>query len=149
MADDPDSHESPLRRLMAESDGRGYESFGTLDATKADPEGVAVLEGDLGGQLYVVVGADRVACSEETLEQLLRDLDAICWPGNDADMARVVYERRAQGAPVPGGMGGAVVTGDVWIHHELEQLGLADEIRAVVDGRAPRLSSKRQARRLP
>lgn len=44
------------------------------------PDGVVILEGDYGGQIYVVAPAARVACSEGALQLLLRDLDDIAWP---------------------------------------------------------------------
>ncbi len=132
---------------MAEATGRAYTAFETLDSAKADPDGAVVLEGDDGGQLYVVVPARQVLCPEEALGQLLRDLDAISWPGNDDDMARVVYERRPVGAPVAGGMGGAVVGSNAWIHPKIERLGLSDEIRAVISGQLVRLSAESRAKR--
>lgn len=149
MANADDPQKSPLRDLMAEAADITYVAFETLDSAKTDPDGVVVLEGDDGGQLYVVVPARRVFCSEEALGQLLRDLDAINWPGNDDDMARVVYERRLIGAPVAGGMGGAVVGSNAWIHPEVERLGLGDEIRAIIGAKSERLSVESRAKRRP
>jgi hypothetical protein len=59
-----------------------------------------ILEGDDGGQIYVVVPARQVGCSEEALTWLLHDLDQISWPGNDEGSARVVFERVAVGTGV-------------------------------------------------
>jgi hypothetical protein len=105
------------------------------------------LEGEDGGQAYLVMPASQVQCSEETLRVLLRDLDAICWPGNYEDMARVVYERRPIGSLISGGMGGGQVADGVWIHPSLVDLGLGDEVGDVLFGRLPRLSAEARARR--
>jgi hypothetical protein len=64
-----------------------------LSEAKADPEGVVILEGDYGGQIYVVVQAEQVLCSQKTLSWLLHDLDRISWPGSYDDSARIVFER--------------------------------------------------------
>ena len=114
-----DEHESALRKLMALAEGRPYVAFASLAETKADPDGVVILEGDDGGQIYVVARAEQVSCSPAALDQLLRDLDLINWEGNEEDSARVVFERKAIGTGIAGGMGGAVVTRDVWVHPTL------------------------------
>jgi hypothetical protein len=57
-----------------------------------------------------------------------RDLDAIAWPGNDRDMARVFYERQPLGARIAGGMGGGVVNVHGWVHQEFRDLQLEDQI---------------------
>jgi hypothetical protein len=120
-----------------------------LSEAKADPEGVVILEGDYGGQIYVVVQAEQVLCSQKTLSWLLHDVDRISWPGSYDDSARIVFERVAAGAPVAGGMGGGIATRDAWIHPELVRLGLDDEIRAVLRGEIDRLSAKCRAKRRP
>ena len=58
----------------------------------------------------------------------------IAWPHNDLNSARVFYERRPIGSPVFGGMGGATVTEDIWIHQEFIDAGLGDRIREVIEG---------------
>jgi hypothetical protein len=103
------------------SDDPPYRPLGSLAEARASSDGVVILEGDWGGQIYVVAPAARVAADEAALGRLLRDLDALAWPANDADGARVRYERLPAGAAVPGGMGGGVVAegGGVWVHAEL------------------------------
>jgi hypothetical protein len=132
---------------MAHATGSDYVSFGSLAEAQADPDGCVILEGDDGGQLYLVVHAKEVQCDEVTLSTLLRDLDAISWPANDDDMARVVYERRPVGTTVAGGMGGGVLAASAWIHPSLGSLGLADEVRAVLLGRQERLRAELRALR--
>jgi hypothetical protein len=132
-------HESGLRRLMADATGVPYQAFKTLADARLDPDGVVVLEGDDGGQIYGVFPTSIVSCAEDCLRRLLGDLDAIAWPHNPSDMARVVYERRAVGQGIAGGMGGGQLSADGWVHLEFCELGLDDEIRAVVRGEKDRI----------
>ena len=106
--------------------------LGSLAEARAAPDGVVILEGDWGGQIYVVAPAARVACEEAALDRLLRDLDAIAWPENDPGGASIRYERLRAGEAVPGGMGGGEVREDVWIHPELTPH--AARIRAALAG---------------
>ena len=110
-------HESPLRRMIADSAATGYEAFATLDAARRAPNAFVILDGDDGGQIYVVAPVERVACPESTLHSLLHDIDACEW--NAPDMARLVFERRRPGGAIPGGMGGAVASPNVWTHPKL------------------------------
>ena len=83
--------------------------------------------------------ASLVKCSEEILGQLLRDLDDIAWPENDPEMAKIFYERHPVGAGIAGGMGGALVTEDIWIHDEFIRLRLDVAIREVIAGQRHRI----------
>src|SRR4051812_18841606 len=132
-------HESGVRSMWAKAHGGEYFAVTSLDAAQALPDGAVVLEGDWGGQIYVTAPAKAVLCDETALDLLLRDLDAIAWPGNDHDGARVFYERAAVGKGVAGGMGGGVVLPGVWVHDEFEQLGLGDAIREVIAAERARI----------
>src|ERR1051326_5713566 len=114
--------DSPLRRLIAEAHGVEHHTFATLSEAQRDVDGVVVLEGDDGGQIYVVVRASDVKCSEEGLRRLLRDIDEREWPGNAWDMSRVCFERHRTGEVIGGGMGGGLVTLEPWVHPRLEPL---------------------------
>ena len=74
-AEIPD-HESPVRRVISDAHGLPYYPLRSLDEAKACADGVVILEGDWGGQIYVVCPARMVACEAATLQQLLEDLDA-------------------------------------------------------------------------
>jgi hypothetical protein len=143
------SQDSPVRHLMGATGGPDYRSFGTLVEAQAHPDGCVVLEGDDGGQIYAVFPAHEVLCGQPTLETLLRDLDSICWPGNDLDSACVFFEAQPLGTPVIGGMGGGIVQDGGWIHPNLVALGLAEEIFAVARGSQERLSERARALRQP
>ena len=110
-------HESPLRRMIADSAATGYQAFASLDAARRSPGAFVILEGDDGGQIYVVAPVERVACAESTLHSLLHDIDSCEW--NAPDMARLVFERHQPGDGIPGGMGGAAADPNVWTHPQL------------------------------
>ena len=129
-------HESGLRRLMADASEDAYIAFKSLAEAQAHPDGVVVLEGDDGGQIFAIFPAAQVRCSVAALERLLRDLDHIAWPGNDTNASRVFYECRRFGAAIAGGMGGGTVTPEGWIHKEFRDLGLENNIRAVIRGQS-------------
>ena len=132
-------HESGVRRLISDAHDIPYYPLHSLAEAKSFSDGVVILEGDDGGQIYIVCPASLVECSVEALENLLRDLDDISWPGNDPNSARVFYERLPLGAPVFGGMGGATVEEDVWIHQRLVDSELEAPIRDVIGGRRSRI----------
>jgi hypothetical protein len=134
-----DDSKSPLREMMAEAGVSSYHPLDSLTAAQADPHGIAVLEGDDGGQIYIVCPAHLIKCSEKVLNHLLSDIDVIEWPGNDPTMRRIYFESRLPGQGVPGGMGGAKVGDDIWIHPSLVKSRLADPIKAVLTGKKEKL----------
>jgi hypothetical protein len=127
--------ESGLRKMKAEADGTSYVSFKSLADAQSNPNGVVILEGDDGGQTYVVCPASKVKCSEETLRQLLSDLDSKKW--DSPDMAHIYYEQKRMGEGVFG-KGGAVVGTEIWIHKEFNEF--AGAIRDIIEGRRPKLN---------
>jgi hypothetical protein len=133
------NHESGLRKLEAESTQREYVSFASLNDAQNDPEGVVILEGDDGGQIYAVCPVSLIRCNEEALRRLLRDIDALIW--NDPSSARLCYERLPVGSGVSGGMGGGVVQNSLWLHPHLAGMGLFEGVKAVIEGRRLRLAS--------
>ena len=144
MTEKPDinvlpEHESGVRRMVSDARDVAYQPLHSLDEAKSFSDGVVILEGDDGGQIYVVCPASLVRCSAEILNDLLRDLDAIACPGNDPNSARVFCERLPTGAPVFGGMGGAVVSDAVWIHRDFVKLKVDPAIRDVIAGERARI----------
>jgi hypothetical protein len=129
-----EEHESILRRMVSEAHGTPYCPLRSVDEAKAASDGVVVLEGDWGGQIYAVFPASLMRCGEDVLQQLLKDLDAIAWPCNEGEGAGVFYERLPSGAVVSGGMGGGIVVDGVWVHKEFRRLGLTTAIREVIAG---------------
>jgi hypothetical protein len=128
-------HESGLRKMKAEADGTSYVSFKSLADAQSNPNGVVILEGDDGGQTYLVCPVSKVKCSEEILHQLLSDLDSKKW--DSPDMAHIYYEQKQMGEGVYG-KGGAVVGTEIWIHKEFH--GIADSISDVIEGRREKLN---------
>ncbi len=127
---------SPLRSLMAEAATAPYVSFPTLVEAQNDPDGAMIMEGDDGGSIYVVCPARLVRCSQQALERLLQDIDALVW--REPDMARIVFERASAGQRIAGGLGGGIVTDEIWVHKELDRV--AASIRAVIMGVRPSLN---------
>ena len=140
-------HGSPLRHLMAEAEGKPYRSPKSLAAAQQAADGAVILEGDDGGQIYLVVPAREVRCSEDALRTLLADLDRINW--DDLSMAHLVYEQRPVGSPVAGGMGGGLVTTSAWIHPEIAALDIAQPIQDVLAGTIDRLPEDVRALKRP
>jgi hypothetical protein len=123
-------HESGARSLVASSHDGEYVAFRSLAEAKAAADGVVVFEGDYGGQIYVVARAQFVRCAEARMQQLLSELDGMSWA--DPDGASVFFESLPVGAIVAGGMGGGVVTPELWVHDRLRSWEPA--IRAVLQG---------------
>jgi|SRR5882724_4001448 len=128
--------ESGLRKMKAEAEGISYVSFKSLAEARSHPDSFVILEGDCGGQIFVVCPANKVKCSEQILQKLLLDLDAKTW--KEPDMARVYYEQKRIEKDVSGGMGGAVAETEIWIHKEFS--GIADSVRDVIEGRREKLN---------
>src|SRR5262249_41746862 len=117
-------HESAVRRMVSDAAGHSYIAVRSLEEAKRYPDGAVVLEGDWGGQIFLTCPAQLVQCTEQTLQQLLSDLNETAWPGQEEGMG-VFYERLPVGAGVAGGMGGAAIQGDIWVHQEFDKLGIA------------------------
>ena len=129
------SHESGVRRIVADASGSPYRAMRSLAEAQADPEGVVILEGDYGGQIYAVCPARLVRCDEEALRRLLQDIDGLAW--RDPDGAGVYFESLPVGSGVWGGMGGGRVVDGVWVHPKLR--GFATAIGDVLAGRKEHL----------
>ena len=124
--------ERPLAAFQSETSGAAYQPLSTLAEAKKHTDGIVILQGDDGGQIYVVARAIDVKCSTEALERLLVDLDEIAWPGNDPNSRCIYYERRALGSAIVGGMGGGSFSETPWIHKSFAKL--APTILAVLRG---------------
>lgn len=136
-------HESALRRMVADGHGMPYQAFRSLGEAQLAADSAVVLEGDWGGTIYATCPARLIRCDEGRLGQLLRDLDAVIWPGQP-EGASVYYERLPAGSHVSGGMGGGTVIDGVCVHDQFEVLGIAQEIRNVITGRADRITTRYQ-----
>ena len=125
-------HESPVRRMMADAHGTPFNPLRTLDEARQHDDGVAILQGDWGGQIYAVIPALMIRCSTNTLRKLLLDLDTEAWSCNENEGASIYYERKPAGTGVAGGMGGGASTGQLWLHPEFDEI--AEQIRRVIVG---------------
>lgn len=119
--------------MMAETHGTPFHPLKTLEEARQYADGVAILQGDWGGQMYAVIPASLIHCSTDSLRRLLLDLDSKAWSCNENEGASIYYERKAVGTGVAGGMGGGASTGDLWVHPEFEEI--RDQIHELIAGR--------------
>jgi putative acetyltransferase len=143
MQEELPNHHSAVRSLTAKSAGREYRAVRSLAEAQAEKDFAVILEGDFGGQIYLTCPVERIKCTEQTLRQLLFDIDDCVWEDNEA--CGLYFESAAEGARLAGGMGGAIVAADVWIHPELHALGLAERIVEVVNVKRDRLDAPNAA----
>jgi|SRR5471032_1481341 hypothetical protein len=129
------SSNSPMRKMMADAEGVEYATFDSLLEAKGGSNGIVVLEGDDGGQIYLVARVCDVICAEPALRQLLLDVDARAW--NCPEMAHLCFEQREIGEGIAGGMGGAIVTEEPWVHPRLQMF--RESMLAVLSGTRERL----------
>ncbi|MBI1323151.1 hypothetical protein GC170_08180 [bacterium] len=125
-------HESPVRRMMADAQGTPFHPLRTLDEARKHDDGVAILQGDWGGQIYAVIPVQMILCTPDAMQKLLIDLDTEAWSCNENEGASIYYERKPAGAGVAGGMGGGASTGELWVHPEFDEI--AEQIRRVIIG---------------
>lgn len=125
-------HESPMRKMVHDSHGETYTALKSLDDAKKTPNSYLVMEGDDGGQIYLVTPITLVKCNDKTLENLLKSLDALSW--NDISMANIYYEVHGSNSIVSGGMGGGKAEKELWVHKDFEKI--KDKIAQVLDGMA-------------
>ena len=129
------AHESGVRRLVADASNQPYVALESFDQARACADAVVILEGDYGGQIYVVAPIGHVKCDLGALNSLLADLDSLEWA--DPEGARIFFERLPVGAGVSGGMGGAFVGEGIWVHDRLKEHNRS--IVAVLAGERERL----------
>jgi hypothetical protein len=127
-------------------------SYASFSQAQASPAAVAVLSGDYGGTIYLTVPMARVRCTEEQLNTLLSDLDAIHCMGGAEYQVRVTYHDVPVPGHIAGGDGGGEVIDGVWTHPSWiddEIATLANEVIAGRRARLPgRLLRQRRAERL-
>ena len=124
--------------MVLDSRGEEYRAFRTLAEAQEVSDGVVVMEGDYGGQIYLTCPARLVKCDQATLERLLRDLDSLGWRAPET--AHVFFERGSPGSGVWGGMGGGLIVEGVWLHPELQKLGIEERVRDVIAGTRSKLT---------
>ena len=137
----PEAH-SAVRHVLADVHGvtgTRYRPLNSYEEARTLGDAYVVMEGDWGGQIYLVTPMRLVTCQEETLRHLLMDLDDIGWPTNDSEGTGLYYERYHIGQIVPGGMGGGKALDDLWVHGEFAEYGIQERIRAVLSGKLPQL----------
>lgn len=106
----------------------------TLDEARSMEDSYVVADGDWGGQVYFTIPASQIACDEERVRQLVREIDQVCWGGQEEGSLGVNYRSGLPGEDVVGGMGGGVLERGLWVHDEIRQLGWESAIARVLGG---------------
>jgi len=120
-------HESSVRKII---DRDNYNSFKNLNEAKKYGDSFLIMEGDWGGQIYLVYPVKLIKCEEKRLLKLLQDLDKLAW---DEKVGKGIYfERFKEGEIVPGGMGGGIAPSNLWVHDNFKPL--IDKIKKVLNG---------------
>lgn len=76
---------------------------------------------------------ELVRCDREALANLLNDLDKIAWEDNEGEGKGIYYEVKKEGEIVEGGMGGGLVTNNLWVHDEFKDI--VEDIKQVIEGK--------------
>jgi len=121
-------HDDPMKKIVATSHSKEYKSLKNLDQAKKTKNAYVVMQGDDGGQIYLVCPVIKVACGEADLRLLLETIDNAAW--KDMSMAGLYYEIYQPNSKVTGGLGGGSATNDLWIHPNLEKM--RPEIQAML-----------------
>src|SRR5688500_3746631 len=111
---------SPLRNIMTEAGQDNLVNIENLKTANETKNATLILEGDWGGQIYLTYPVKYVKCKEETLLNLLVDLDDLVWGDQGEDSRKVLFEIRKLGDGISGGMSGGLVIEGLWVHEEFE-----------------------------
>jgi len=109
---------SSLHELVAKAQNKKLETISSFKEALSKKNSYLIMEGDDGGQIYLVCPMSLIKCDEEVLDGLLKKLDAMAW--KDISMARLYYEILIPNSIVPGGMGGGIAEEKLWVHKEFE-----------------------------
>lgn len=124
---------------MTGQPGAGRRRIASLDEARSLDDGVVLLEADWGGQTLVVARALAVRCDEPALLGVLAELDALVCPEDNLQGTWLSFGVAGVGTRLGGGMGGGLVSDDVWCHAELVQAGVEAGMRSVLAGEHRRL----------
>lgn len=128
-------HHSAVRHIINEANGKPNDMFVESFLQAQNTVGTyVIMEGDWGGQIYLSCPMNIVKCNEDTLKNLLIDLDTIAWDCNECEGTGLYYEVREPGEGISGGMGGGEIKEELWIHKEFSDLNLYEEIENVLSG---------------
>ena len=119
--------------LMVGYSARSMTQFHSLEEAREASDGVVIMEGDYGGQIYLTCPVRLVKCTEETLKRLLSKIDKGEWDCNEGGGASMSFGRAKPGDGVSGGMGGGEVQEGLWMHGGIHP-NLAKLIRQVISG---------------
>lgn len=125
------NNESIMRKMYNKNHNIPYEAITSLKQAREEMNVIVVFEGDYGGIIYLTCPIELVKCKEEQLKCLLEKIDKLYW--NDINGANVFYEK-VEEKSIAGGMDGGLVLNNLWIHPEIEKLGMEKEIKKTILG---------------
>lgn len=129
-------YESSMRKMVNSSRDENYNALSSLEEARRVSNAYLIMQGDEGGQIYLVAPIFLVKCDYVVLENLLKSLDELAW--NDISMADIYFETYDVGEIVVGGMGGGVAGKDVWLHKDFDNI--KNLVIKVLNGNAKSIS---------
>jgi hypothetical protein len=102
-----------------------------LEEAKKINSSYLVMEGDYGGQIYLVCPVKLIRADSDTLKRLLIDIDKHGW--NDEHGRGMFFEVFIIGDIVAGGMGGGFAENELWVHEGIQSI--KNEISKVIYGK--------------
>jgi hypothetical protein len=136
---------SPIRYMVDEAFSLNTQFIKSYEEAKETENAIVIMEGDWGGQIYLVCPLEYIKCDKNILEGLLQDLDKIAWKCNEGEGTGIYFEVRKLGEGISGGMGGGTVQSGIWIHDEFKKKGFEEEIKQVILGKKERIKKEIQS----
>ena len=131
-------YESPVRKIILKGHNIEYRALENLGEAKKHSSTYLIMEGDEGGQIYLVCPVKKIKCKEKNLQLLLEELDSTSW--NDVSMAGLYYEQHPVNSMIIGGMGGGRALEDLWIHKNFKKI--KSKIKQVILGTKESIHTK-------
>jgi hypothetical protein len=151
----PEAMAKAAAGMMVKARSARTERLATFAAAKRHPHGTIILRSTMTDHPYVVCDGAMVACDEDTLWQLLSDLDHVIWSdGGEAMPLLAPGDRLDDGGPSGGAKvtyaaltydddddseDGGVTAGGMWVHPDFHVRDLTDIIADVIEGKVARL----------
>lgn len=98
----------------------------TFEEAKVATDSYVVMEGDWGGQHYIICPMRLIKCTEEALLQLLKDIDEVEWPCNKGDGIDIVFQRLYADTTYISSCNGASILDGPWI-------GVSEKLKPYVE----------------
>jgi hypothetical protein len=124
--------------MVLKSNGGKYKPLKNFNEAIKQDNSYMIMEGDWGGQIYLVIPVKLVKCSRDAIEKLLIELDTIAWQVNEGDGKGIYFEIMERDTLVLGGMGGGRAKDGLWVHKNFENI--RSKIQDVIDNKTVTIS---------